>query len=80
MSQRLEKGLKGGKMNAGVFDLNIMRERQMRNKMSDNREIKQEIDAFHKGEFYFLFVMLVIIVTFSLFKSEILHLIFSHLV
>jgi hypothetical protein len=56
----------------------------MRNKILNNEKIKQSIDEniddYDKGAVYFLFVMLVIIVTFSLFKSEILLLIFSHLV
>jgi hypothetical protein len=60
-----------------------MQRRQMRNKILNNGEIKQSIDEniddYDKGAFYFLFVMLVIIVTFSLFKAEILQLIFSHL-
>lgn len=61
--------------NTGFF-LKDLQRRQMRKKMLNNGEIKQNIDDC---AFYFLIVMLVIIVTFSLFKSEILHLIFSHL-
>ncbi|NIM83744.1 MAG: hypothetical protein GTN82_35520 [Candidatus Aminicenantes bacterium] len=61
--------------NTGFF-LKDLQRRQMRNKRLNNGEIKQNIDDC---AFYFLIVMLVIIVTFSLFKSEILLLIFSHL-
>jgi hypothetical protein len=62
--------------NTGFF-LKDLQRKQMSNKMLNKEEIKQNIDDC---AFYFLFIMLVIIVTFSLFKSEILHLIFSHLV
>lgn len=38
-----------------------------------------EFDSCDNHAFYFLTVMLILIVTFSFFKSEILHLIFSKL-
>jgi hypothetical protein len=37
---------------------------------------KQEVDNSDNQAFYFLTIMLIIIVTFSMFKSEILQLIF----
>lgn len=70
MNEHLEKG--GAMTNTGFFLKDLQR-----NKMLNNEEIKQNIDDC---AFYFLIFMLVIIVTFSLFKWEILRLIFSHLV
>jgi hypothetical protein len=37
---------------------------------------EQEVDNSDNQAFYFLTIMLIMIVTFSMFKSEILHLIF----
>jgi hypothetical protein len=51
----------------------------MRNEILNNWKIKQDIDYGDRGAVYFLTFILVIIVTFSLFKSEILRLLFSTL-
>jgi hypothetical protein len=51
----------------------------MRNEILNNWQIKQDIDDVDKGAVYFLMLILVIIVTFTLFKSEILQIIFSNL-
>jgi len=40
---------------------------------------KREFESCDNHAFYFLTIMLIMIVTFSFFKSEILHLIFSKL-
>jgi len=73
MSGRLKK--RGKMTNSGYFLKDLQRS-QMKNNTLDKEEIKKNIDDC---AFYFLIAVLIIIVTFSVFKWEILYLIFSHL-
>ena len=51
----------------------------MRKKDADFLRSKQEMEVCDKDALYFLMVLLIMIVTFSLFKGEIVRLLFANL-